>query len=690
MYRSIIFLLFTLKFSSVGFAQNIEATTHIYYGTNLESEISSYGEIDYYTFYGKQGDVILLRMRDEFLVDSYLKLFDPDKKLIISKWSDGGLAQIKDFTLPSDGLYTIHAFDRNHNDIGRYGLSLHQLNHNEYSRTLPDIISLTDSISTIVGVNSYQVNVTEGDMLFAQMRAHTEHFECDFLIYKESGEQIYRATNSGRLATVGPVKIQEAGKYTIFILDRGGNDLDSYGFTFMLLNKHESAPLLTCNDNVSGTINQLTERKAYKFTSSESGFPLFEIRSLDKHLEGTIEVFDEEGNRLGSVTKSNQLVSLMAPYYKSQKSFLLVISDKNGNDFGKFGLQAYLLSEEGCIEEITCDEPERPVDVVNLAHGKLFSIYGYLNENMNITLKETSSHLEPQLRLFDTLGNLIAQKRDPIKASLDEYTYPYTGLYYLIASDQSGNDIGVFELSTPLNSMALDMPECITMFHGFDPLCEKTISSGLTGSEYSYQWSTGETSPSISVCMAESGIISVEVSDQNGCMVYGETFIDVINVNCGNAANPKIQICHVDENSGKLKDKCIAEEGVWGHLDNGIGHDGCFLGPCDLVTICNPEIKTIRNENIEARSAGSLLNARIFPNPSSDIIYFNTEGFSKKLPLEIYVFDLNGRVVLRIARENDNTYEEISLIDSNLENGLYHLRVENSEKQMTIPFIFIK
>ena len=69
----------------------------------------------------------------------------------------------------------------------------------------------------------YHLEVKKNDVLFTQMRAETVHFECDFFIYDSKGNQIHRANNKGRLATVGPITIEErqailmksdmAGKY---------------------------------------------------------------------------------------------------------------------------------------------------------------------------------------------------------------------------------------------------------------------------------------------------------------------------------------------------------------------------------------------------------------------------------------------------------------------------------------------
>ena len=377
MIKTTTFFIIILFIPFLLFSQGQEQTVvSLSYGENQLAAISEYGEIDEYSFHGNAGDVIMLRMRDETKVDAYLRIYDPDGDMIAFKWSDGGQAKIQDLKLEISGTYSVLAYDRNHNDVGNYGISLHQLNTNSYSVPLPSMSSFTDQITQIVAVNSYQIEVEKGDVLFAQMRAKTVHLECEFFVYNSIGELVSKSNNTGRLATVGPLVVDESDTYQILVTDRGGNDSDEFGFTTMLLNKHESAPELTCGDNLHDNLEQLVERKAYRLVAKPGQIPLIEARSNNKKLETSVEVYNQDGERILHSFYTNKLIShLISPSSKEQ-SYLIVVYDKNGNDYGDFGVQVQFLDNSFCSEALGCDNQNELISVNGLAQNRLFSIEG--------------------------------------------------------------------------------------------------------------------------------------------------------------------------------------------------------------------------------------------------------------------------------------------------------------------------
>ncbi len=689
MNKTLTFFIIILFIPAYSFSQNPESTsTSIVYGDNLEAHISEYGEIDHYTFEGSEGDIIMIRMRDETKVDAYIKVYDPEGGLIASNWSDGGLAKIKDLELPISGVYTIMAYDRNHNDIGKYGISLHQLSKNDYSKLIVENTTITDSIRQIVGVNTYNFKAYKEDVLFVQMRALTVHLECEFFVYNSQGQEVYKAVNTGRLATVGPVQLENEDTYTIVVNDRGGNDLDLFGLNFMLLNRHENVPQLNCGDNEQSNLNQLVERKTFRLLTEPGQIPLIEARSNNKKLETSLEVYDKHGNLVTKETYTNKLISKLLPISEEPESYLVSIHDRNGNDFGEFGLQIQFLDNSYCPEALSCSNQEEVIQLDGLAQTRLFSLEGMAEENINVTLEEMDSELEPHLRVYNQSGELIAESMGSKFADLSDFVFPENGQYLLLASDRSGNDLGAFNLSAPVAPFGLAITECQTVYSGFEPMSWATITVLGEGTELQYLWNTGETEPQIHVCPPESATYSVTVSNTEGCVSLASTFVEVVDVAC---KPNKVQICHVDSNNGTKKEKCISENGVWGHLENGLGHEECYIGPCDYISICNEDGNIPHpEEDVELRSNPSQRVANlVFPNPTSN--YLNVDfSLTPGTITHIELFDIKGNSILkRLYSDKDQTIT-ISLEELSTPRGIYFIKISGENFEQTEQLVFLK
>jgi hypothetical protein len=670
------------------------------YGDNHESEISDLGEVDNYDFEASAGDVIMIRMRDETKVDSYIKLYDPDGLMVESSWSDGGLAKIKDFQLEKTGTYEIKAYDRNHNDVGKYGISLHKLNGQDYAERIPAITSFEDHIDEIVGVNFYDFEAEEGDVLYTIMRALTVHLECEFFIYDSSGEQVFRSINKGRSATVGPVALEKTDTYSIVVTDRGGNDKDKFGLTHMLLNKHESIPNLQCGDNASSTLDKLAGRKFYRLITAPGQIPLVEARSNNTVLETSFEIYDEKGQLVSQKSQTNKLLSEVIPASDEEKSYLITVFDRNGNDFGDFGLQVQFLDDSYCPDELSCVHSKDSISIDGLAQNRLFSIQGIAGEPVNVILKEKQALLEPHVRMYNLSGDLIFEKYDGVKVDLSDNVFPYTGKFLLLASDRSGNDIGKFEISAPASDIDLDITGCQTVFRGFEPMASATVFVEGKGDNLTYEWSNGATTQSIHVTPLESTNYSVTVSNSSGCSGVTQTLVEVIDTRCGNGnGSEKVEVCHV-KNNGQHQTLCISINGVWGHLENGEGHKDCHIGPCDYDSACSDDNDDHDNNdededededqsNMEVSNRSGEIDALIFPNPTSNDLSVNLNTLSSDM-VRISIVKFSGEVIYNQVVKNEGGLFTYSFGQNDMPEGLYLIKIDSDDISKTQSIIYLK
>jgi hypothetical protein len=193
-----------------------------------------------------------------------------------------------------------------------------------------------------------------------------------------------------------------------------------------------------------------------------------------------------------------------------------------------------------------------------------------------------------------------------------------------------------------------------TIYIGYGP-ASLTIGAQPAGgtAPYSYLWSTGQTTSSITVGSAASYV--VRVTDAKGCTANASIAVKTQNVTCGNR-NDKVLVCH---NGRSI---CIAVPAVYAHLCH-----GDKLGSCESTSPGTP-------------GDGGNTDAVIYPNPAKDHLTVRVGLLNNGATVQIY--NSLGRLV--IARNLANTVTTISL--RGLCDGMYYVRVKNGQ-QITIQKI---
>lgn len=115
-------------------------------------------------------------------------------------------------------------------------------------------------------------------------------------------------------------------------------------------------------------------------------------------------------------------------------------------------------------------------------------------------------------------------------------------------------------------------------------------TTGLTGT-LTYLWSTGATTPSISVCPTATTTYSVTISSNGNPVLVNEITVNYASAACGNGNGaPKVWVCHVPPgNPANVQEICISVNALPAHVarfrapgsNPNQGHDsGCEIGRC--------------------------------------------------------------------------------------------------------------
>lgn len=230
------------------------------------------------------------------------------------------------------------------------------------------------------------------------------------------------------------------------------------------------------------------------------------------------------------------------------------------------------------------------------------------------------------------------------------------------------------------STLSVTAGECATVYFGYSSGECTTLDAVATGGStpYTYNWSNGETSSSITVCPVATTNYTVTVTDHNGTSAHAMVTVQVVDVRCG-SNNSKVSVCHLNPGNSSPLTLCVAPSAVSAHLAH-----GDQLGSCDIVDPCGEEQNSammIMQEPINPIASNSSLASKnlndlnlsedwtIYPNPAVDQLYI--EKSENKERIEIYLLDISGKAIRHLTLQNDTGQIETSEIAD----GIYFLKI---------------
>ncbi|MCB0664805.1 MAG: hypothetical protein KDC80_03240 [Saprospiraceae bacterium] len=414
----------------------------IRFGTNLIGELEQATDINSYHFAGDGGDRIWLRVSDANSdIDASFRLIFESEILITAEGS-GGDVEAFDFVLPDTGTYTVEIYDKNHNDAGAYGFSLHKLNNPEYARQIQCGNDVFDRISTQVGIQVYQFEVQAGDIAFAQMRATSSHFEASMYLFNEHGDLLKKSVRKANpFAIIDKVEVAEDQTYALFVYDANGNDTSSFGLTYQDINDPTCGTIpLQCRDHKEDKIEQLAETHAFQVDLAEDEGFVAKILSETVSMEATVMVFDPEGKSIFENSVSGKANDIVIPRVKTSGTYLIILNDDRANDTSSYYL-TYNKLDISCARELPlCHEFEAGFEVkadINL-------YYFFMPEQRSpLEIKEIDAVIEPYSSLI--FNHQFENKKDNVKLKLDLPEIETGNIVFLAMSDNGGNDLGRYK-----------------------------------------------------------------------------------------------------------------------------------------------------------------------------------------------------------------------------------------------------
>lgn len=201
-----------------------------------------------------------------------------------------------------------------------------------------------------------------------------------------------------------------------------------------------------------------------------------------------------------------------------------------------------------------------------------------------------------------------------------------------------------------------------TVYPAYAPASSLMLQANVSGgtTPYSYNWSNGATTSSITVSPTATTTYSLTVRDQNGCPGSATKTVGVVNVSGGNKGD-KIVICH------KGNELTIGSSGVTDHLQHG-----------DMLGSCEPVSSRVRSTNIQETG----LAIRVLANPSSN--YFDIQIRGKADNIRLTVYDNLGRVIETKSSFSSN---QTVRLGNYYHSGIYFVEIIQGTHKQTLKLV---
>ena len=209
------------------------------------------------------------------------------------------------------------------------------------------------------------------------------------------------------------------------------------------------------------------------------------------------------------------------------------------------------------------------------------------------------------------------------------------------------------------------------VFYGYAPLSYSVLTAEATGDAgpFTYLWSTGETTETITISPTQTTEYVVELTGVQGCKIAAVFTVNVEDVRCGEKLD-KVLMCK-KEKKGKATEIRVSPNAVPAQL-----RTGATLGSCKS------------EPGMGGGSSGIELfepDLLLYPNPSNGFLNIELNGWTDN-QMSIEVRDVLGRTIYREEVKNSEM-RYINSIEIN-QSGIYYINVKGSSvnlsKQVTV------
>ncbi|NJO89165.1 MAG: T9SS type A sorting domain-containing protein [Chloroflexia bacterium] len=448
------------------------------------------------------------------------------------------------------------------------------------------------------------------------------------------------------------------------------------------------------------TINGTTQRISFislhaRANSSTDAQARYDMRKFDVEvLKDTLDAYYANDNiiMLGdynddvdeTVADISTTISSYEAYVNDAANYTIPTASLSAN-----GFRSYVFSENMIDHIMVSNELNNNV-IANSSRVH----YEFYDSDYAST---TSDHLPVSLRLqLTTLEVVSIAKTDiscngnadgtatiTLRGGFEPYTYEWSdgqttqtainllaGAYDVYVTDALGANVSAQVVVGESAPMTLTMAENPTVYVGYpDAATAELSATEITGGtpDYSYEWSTGETSENIVVEPFETTVYTLTVTDANNCSVSGDVVVNVEDITCGRRGIPKVTICYKD------KSFCLPVQVASIFIEY-----GAQLGACNYRGKKAGVAQSA--ESVTEVEEAFVIGTEAYPNPFTNEIKLTVIS-AISADIELLIYSVKGELVHSESRSVIEGESKLDLELGNLIPGTYILKTVGLESE---------
>jgi len=466
-------VLLLLLLCSPAFAQDNpdEDTTAIISGSAITGRIDDNTPRAVYSVDGTRGEVMRFRLQaTSGNLDPVLTVFDASGRVLFNRDDYQGSRNVETvLTFDDNTRYFIVVARFGHglgSTSGEYELLLEQVGVlSEQGTTLQYGTPVINTISNTNPQIFYTFQANAGDILNLEMVRSSGTLD-PLLMVVDSGRFLVAsnddANEADRNARVDNLLIEESGTYVVVATRYGESAGDSVGNFVLLvdeagnsgLGNTRQAPIpLMLNQAVEGQLTAERFQQFYRFEGAQNQLVTVTMERLNREgqLDTLLILTDNEFQPLienddGGSGQNSRIERYRIPANGTYFIIATRFGRSAGTSFGAYRLQLQdtgdafndvpaevprLLYGTVVQDAITADDPD-----------SLFAFWGVEGDSISIVMNRSEGTLDPVLELLDNERLRIVRDDDGgsgINAVLENFSLPYTGVYYIRATRYEGS-----------------------------------------------------------------------------------------------------------------------------------------------------------------------------------------------------------------------------------------------------------
>ncbi len=327
----------------------------ISYGQTVQGSITSYGQIEEFTFVGSAGDIVLIReVRTSGGLNPFLEVYGPGGELVFSAGSlypSYNRADLVDSVLPEGGSYTVVARDDNGNETGDYWLTL-QCRQEVTARAVEisyDTL-VTDSVVVHGEIDGYRFAGSAGDRVIIRQVRTSGGLNPFLEVYGPGGGLVFTAWPlypSYNRADLVDAVLPESGSYVVMARDIDGDGTGGYWLSLQCREEVMARAVeISYNTSMTDSVVVHGGIDGYRFVGSAGDIVIIREVRTSGGLNPFLEVYGPGGELVftaGSLYPSYNRADLVNVVLPEAGSFVVMARDLNGNGTGDYWLSLVLV-----------------------------------------------------------------------------------------------------------------------------------------------------------------------------------------------------------------------------------------------------------------------------------------------------------------------------------------------------------